>query len=222
MISPVGHYEPIAREGYPFIIPPALVAFGCWWYGHPGISFLFLVVTVAIALFFRNPERGTPEDPAIVLSPADGRVVQIEQNIQSRDIPDRSLKRISIFMSIFDVHVNRWPVSGKVRKITHVPGGFVDARFPAASLTNEHNSIVLDTTDGPIEVVQIAGMIARRIACWVREGDEVRQGDRLGLIRFGSRLDVYLPQSFSFEVEIGTKVSAGMTTIAKKVDSRPD
>src|SRR5512139_2755229 len=105
MISPVGHYEPIAREGYPFIIPPALVAFGCWWYGYPWISLLFLAVTIGIALFFRNPERRTPEDPAIVLSPADGRVVQIEQNIQSRNIPDRSLKRISIFMSIFDVHV---------------------------------------------------------------------------------------------------------------------
>ncbi len=148
--------------------------------------------------------------------------VQIEQNIQSRNIPDRSLKRISIFMSIFDVHVNRWPVSGEVRKITHVPGGFVDARDPAASLTNEHNSIVLDTTDGPIEVVQIAGMIARRIACWVREGDQVRQGERLGLIRFGSRLDVYLPENFTFTVDIGMKVSAGVTIIAKKVDSRAD
>jgi phosphatidylserine decarboxylase len=222
MISPVGHYEPIAREGYPFIIPPALVAFGFWWYSYPWISFLFLLISVGIALFFRNPERATPEDVEIALAPADGRVVQIEQNIQSRNIPDRNLTRISIFMSIFDVHVNRWPVSGAVRKITHVPGGFVDARDPAASLTNEHNSIVLDTADGPIEVVQIAGMIARRIACWVREGDQVRQGERLGLIRFGSRLDVYLPENFTFTVDIGMKVSAGVTIIAKKVDSRAD
>ena len=154
-----------------------------------------------------------------MLSPADGRVVQIESNVQSRNIPDRSFKRISIFMSVFDVHVNRWPVSGSVRKITHVPGGFVDARFPAASLTNEHNSIVLDTIDGPIEVVQIAGMIARRIACWVREGDTVRQGERLGLIRFGSRVDVYLPEDFTFTVDLGTRVCAGMTVIASKVDS---
>ena len=152
-----------------------------------------------------------------MLAPADGLVVQIEPSVQSRNIPDRSLKRISIFMSIFDVHVNRWPVGGKVLKITHVPGGFVDARFPEASLTNEHNSIVLDTIDGSIEVVQIAGMIARRIACWVREGDEVRQGERLGLIRFGSRVDVYLPENFTFTVDIGTKVSAGLTIVAKKL-----
>ena len=222
MISRVGHYEPIAREGYAFVIPPTLAALGFWWFGYPWVSLLFLVISVGIALFFRNPERATPEDPAIVLSPADGRVVQIEPNVQSRSIPDRSFRRISIFMSIFNVHVNRWPVSGQVRKITHVPGGFVDARFPAASLTNEHNSIVLDTTDGPIEVVQIAGMIARRIACWVREDDEVQQGERLGLIRFGSRLDVYLPETFSFTVDVGTKVSAGVTIIAKKVDSRAD
>ena len=176
MISPVGHYEPIAREGYAFIIPPLLIAFGFWWYSYAWISFVFLLISVGIALFFRNPERATLEDPATVLSPADGHVVQIESNVQSRNIPDRSFKRISIFMSVFNVHVNRWPISGSVRKITHVPGGFVDARFPAASLTNEHNSIVLDTTEGPIEVVQIAGMIARRIVCWVRECDTVRPG----------------------------------------------
>jgi phosphatidylserine decarboxylase len=216
MISPVGHYEPIAREGYAFVIPPTLAAFGFWWFGYPWVSLLFLVISVGTALFFRNPERAPPEDPAIVLSPADGRIVQIEPDVRSLNIPDRSFQRISIFMSIFDVHVNRWPVSGTVRKIVHVPGGFVDARDPAASLTNEHNSIVLDTTDGPIEVVQIAGMIARRIACWVREGDQVRQGERLGLIRFGSRVDVYLPDNYAFSVDIGTKVSAGVTIIAKK------
>ncbi len=219
MISPVGHYEPIAREGYAFIIPPFLIAFGFWWYSYPWISSVFLLISVGIALFFRNPERTTLEDPATVLSPADGRVVQIESNVKSRNIPERSFKRISIFMSVFNVHINRWPISGSVRKITHVPGGFVDARFPAASLTNEHNSIVLDTIQGPIEVVQIAGMIARRIACWVREGDTVRQGERLGLIRFGSRVDVYLPEDFTFTVDLGTRVSAGMTVIASKVDS---
>jgi phosphatidylserine decarboxylase len=216
MISPVGHYEPIAREGYAFVIAPALAAFGFWWFGYPWVSLLFLVVSVGIALFFRNPERAPPEDPTIALAPADGRVAQIEPRVESRNIPGCAFKRISIFMSIFNVHVNRWPVSGQVRRITHVPGGFVDARDPAASLTNEHNSIVLDTTNGPIEVVQIAGMIARRIACWVREGDQVRQGERLGLIRFGSRVDVYLPDNYAFTVDIGTKVSAGVTIIAKR------
>ena len=216
MNSGAGHYEPIAREGHPFIIVPAICALLFWWYGHPWLSLLFVAVSLAIAMFFRNPERIAPQDSDAVLSPADGRVVQIEHNAQSRNMPNLSLQRISIFMSIFNVHVNRWPVSGTIRRITHEPGGFLDARDPAASITNENNSIVLDVVKGPIEVVQIAGKIARRIACWVQEGDEVRQGERLGLIRFGSRLDVYLPQGFTFTVEVGTKVRAGQTVIARR------
>ncbi len=220
MVSAVGHYEPIAREGLPFIIPPVLIGLVTWLLNYSWISFLFLLISICIALFFRNPEREAAEKTDSVVSPADGRVVQIEPYVQSRNSPDISFKRISIFMSIFDVHVNRWPVSGRVGKIIHTPGGFVDARFPAASLTNENNSVVLETADGPIEVVQIAGMIARRIVCWVHEGDEVRQGDRLGLIRFGSRVDVYLPESYSFVVDLGAKVSAGLTVIATKTSSK--
>ncbi len=119
-------------------------------------------------------------------------------------------------MSIFNVHVNRWPVSGTVEKIVHVSGKFLDAREPDASAFNEHNAIVVNGDDGTIEVVQIAGKIARRIACWVAEGDQVRQGERFGLIRFGSRLDVYVPETFSFVVDVGTQVRAGVTVIARK------
>jgi phosphatidylserine decarboxylase len=214
MIYRGGHYEPIAREGLVFIAPPAILSAACWWCGYSWASLVFLLVSIAIALFFRNPERTPPEGDGIVLSPADGRVVEIVEHERSERLPEISLKRISIFMSIFNTHVNRWPISGKVVKITYVPGRFLDAREPAASAVNEHNCLVVNG-ESLIEVVQIAGKIARRIACWVREGDEVRRGDRFGLIRFGSRLDVYLPQDYSFVVEVGTRVRAGVTIIAQ-------
>jgi phosphatidylserine decarboxylase len=216
MISRVGRYEPIAREGYPFFVPPALVALLLWWMGYSWVSLFLLALSIAVASFFRNPERVSPQGDGIVLSPADGRVVQIDEDVRSDYLDDYPLTRISIFMSVLNVHVNRWPLSGVVKKITHVPGVFLDAREAAASMRNEHNSIVLETNGATIEVVQIAGKIARRIACWVREGDEAVQGQRFGLIRFGSRLDVYLPPSFTPSVSVGTRVSAGVTIIAKR------
>lgn len=215
MISRAGHYEPIAREGFVFILPPAILSVASWWIGHPWISLFLLILSVAIALFFRNPERTTPPGKGVVVSPADGRVVEFVENVASEHLQAGPLKRISIFMSLFNTHVNRWPVSGTVRRITHVPGTFLDAREPAASTNNEQNIIVVQTEASAIEVVQVAGKIARRIACWVREGDEVTRGNRFGLIRFGSRLDVILPDEYSFEVEIGTKVRAGETIIAR-------
>ena len=198
MIAKAGHYEPIAREGYPFIAPPALLGLVAWWFGYPWASLAFLTLAVAIVFFFRNPERTPPTGDGIVVSPADGTVMQVVENVHSDNLPDLPLKRISIFMSIFNTHVNRCPVSGTVKAIKHVPGRFLDAREPASSLVNEHNSVIIQNDEVAIEVVQIAGKIARRIACWVREGDQVRQGERFGLIRFGSRLDVYLPETMLF------------------------
>ncbi|HMK37036.1 MAG TPA: phosphatidylserine decarboxylase family protein [Desulfomonilaceae bacterium] len=218
MISRAGHYEPIAREGYPFFVPLGILSLILWWFGWPWPSLFFLILSIAVASFFRNPERTSPQGAGRVLSPADGRVVQIAENVRSDYLPNRVLTRISIFMSVFNVHVNRWPLSGLVKKITHVPGTFLDARMPAASVQNEHNSVVIESPDGTIEVVQIAGKIARRIACWVSEGDEAFQGERFGLIRFGSRLDVYMPPEFTPEVVIGTKVRAGVTVIARRKD----
>jgi phosphatidylserine decarboxylase len=216
MINRAGHYEPIAREGHIFIVPPVLASIGFWWMAVPWVSLFFLSLGAAIALFFRNPERTPPQDLGIAVSPCDGRVVAVLESTRSSNISDVPLQRISIFMSVFNVHVNRWPISGTVRKIRHVSGRFLDARDPDASLSNEHNSLVLETGKDAVEVVQIAGKIARRIACWVREGDRVRLGDRFGLIRFGSRVDVYLPQDFSVAVGVGTKVRAGVTVIARK------
>lgn len=216
MISRAGHYEPVAREGFIFIIPPGLIALLSWLAGYPWVSLIFILLTVAVALFFRNPERTSPDGEAIVLSPADGRVAEIVDDVRSESLPGVPLKRISIFMSIFNVHVNRWPISGTVTRIKHVPGKFLDAREPAASEINEHNSIVIQGEHESIEVVQIAGLIARRIVCWVREGDTALQGQRFGLIRFGSRLDVYLPENFSFVVEVGARMRAGVTVIAER------
>lgn len=216
MIVKAGHYEPVAREGFVFIIPPFLASLGCWWYGHPWTSLLFLVLAVAIALFFRNPDRTSPQGEGIVVSPADGRVVQIVTDPGSPSRPGIPVRRISIFMSIFNVHVNRWPISGTVERIAHASGKFLDAREPEASKVNERNAILVTADDRTVEVVQIAGKVARRIACWVAEGDRVRQGERFGLIRFGSRLDVYLPEDFSFVVDVGASVRAGETVIARK------
>jgi len=216
MIAKAGHYEPVAREGYPFIVPPTVLGFVCWWFGYPWASLGFLTLAVAVIFFFRNPERIPPEGEGIIISPADGTVMQVVENVRSDNLPGLTVKRISIFMSVFDTHVNRCPISGVVRKVKHVPGRFLDAREPDSSLVNEHNSVVIQDEDGPIEVVQIAGKIARRIACWVNEGDPVKRGERFGLIRFGSRLDVYLPERMSFVVTPGTTVRAGVTIIATK------
>lgn len=216
MICKAGHYEPIAREGFVFIIPGIIISFLFWWTGHLWTSFAFLLLSIAVALFFRNPDRVSPREQGAVLSPADGRIVEIAENMQSENLPGSQLKRVSIFMSLFDVHVNRWPISGSIVKIKHVPGRFLDAREAAASEVNEHNSIVVRGDDGVIEVVQVAGKVARRIACWVKEGESVTQGDRFGLIRFGSRLDVYLPQDFPVVVKPNDIVKAGMSIIARK------
>ncbi len=215
MICRAGHYEPIAREGLVFILPLALVALLSWWYGYSWLSLFFLLLSAAVALFFRNPERTPPDGDHLVLSPADGRVVEIVDDAKSEHLPEDPLKRISIFMSIFNTHVNRWPVTGTVQRIDHRPGTFLDAREPASSTVNEHNSLLVQANGFTLEVVQIAGKVARRIAWWVAEGNTVRRGHRFGLIRFGSRLDVYVPNSFSTEVTVGRKVRAGVTVIAK-------
>jgi phosphatidylserine decarboxylase len=217
MVARAGHYEPVAREGYPYIIPPALCAVALWWFNFPWLALLFLLLTLAVALFFRNPERLPPKAPNdAILAPADGTVVEIVDAARSDNLDLYPLKRISIFMSIFNVHVNRSPISGTIGKITYRPGTFLDAREKAASMDNEHNSLVIQREDVTIEVVQVAGKVARRICCWVEEGDEVRRGERIGLIQFGSRLDVYVPEQFSFRVGVGTRVSAGVTVIAGK------
>jgi phosphatidylserine decarboxylase len=194
---------------------PALLSFMAWWFGFFGLSLFFLIVAVAVGFFFRNPERVSNSDEASLLSPADGVVMEITENATGPCLVQTSLTRISVFMSVFNVHVNRWPFSGVVEEMSHRPGQFLDARNPSSSILNENNSIVVKTDYGPIEIVQIAGKIARRIVWWVRVGDPAIKGARFGLIKFGSRVDVYLPKTFHVCATVGSKVRAGITVIAQ-------
>ncbi|MBN1954034.1 MAG: phosphatidylserine decarboxylase family protein [Anaerolineae bacterium] len=178
-------------------------------------ALLLLPVFGLLLYFFRNPQRrpaGEGED--VFLSPADGTVMEVERGPAPRLIEGETLK-IGIFMSIFDVHVNRAPSEGKVVLVEHVPGRFVRAYRPEASEVNEHNFIGLATSHGPILVKQISGALARRIVCWVKTGEQLRQGQRLGVIKFGSRVDIYLPPTAEPAVQVGEHVLAGTTVIAR-------
>ncbi|MBM4325569.1 MAG: phosphatidylserine decarboxylase family protein [Deltaproteobacteria bacterium] len=219
MAAGTNHKEPIAREAFPYMLAPALLAAVLWWWDLPWLALFFLVATIAIALFFRNPDRKSPEADGLVVSPADGTVVEIAENARSTNLDRAPLKRISIFMSVFNVHVNRSPMTGRVEKITYSKGKFLDAREKDASGVNEQNSLLLKSGEDTIEVVQVAGKVARRIACWVSEGDEMARGERFGLIHFGSRLDVYLGPEFEARVAVRARVRAGETVIAEKRSS---
>ncbi len=215
MSSLTGHYEPIAREGLGFVITSATLSLFAWWFNHQWVCLFFVIIAIAIASFFRNPERKPPNDKRSVVSAADGVVTEISSNAIGPILGNADLIKVSVFMSIFNVHVNRWPFSGVVHKISHRSGKFLDARDPSSSILNENNSIVIKTDFGAMEVVQIAGQIARRIVWWVREGDFTIKGDRFGLIKFGSRVDVYLPKNFVVCTSVGSKVKAGVTVIAR-------
>jgi phosphatidylserine decarboxylase len=167
--------------------------------------------------FFRDPERVTPDRPGLVISPADGVVSLIEPAIPPRELglPEEALTRVSVFMSVFNCHVNRAPVAGKVEKIAYRPGKFLNASLDKASEDNERNSLVIRMEDGrSLTVTQIAGLVARRIVSFTQEGAVLDRGERFGLIRFGSRLDIYLPDGVEPSVEIGQTMIAGETVIA--------
>jgi len=207
----------IAGEGLPFIIPlggATLLAFVA---GFKGISLLLLVVTLFVVWFFRNPQRNTPEKDGLVISPADGRVIRIEETT-SDEQPGRTFQKISIFMNVFNVHVNRVPFDGKVIDTFHHQGKFFDARDGRASCENERNGIVLEIAGGArIAFVQIAGLVARRIISYPLVGNLLVRGERYGLIRFGSRVDVYLPTNSEPLVKLGDKTVAGETVLARMV-----
>lgn len=204
---------PLAREGYPFIAAAALPVafagfFGLWW-----LFVLFFLLAFFVVWFFRDPERAVPKDPRSIVSPADGRVIKAEKVREDRLLNGEALK-ISIFMNVFNVHVNRMPYPGKIVKILYNPGKFISANLDKASLENEQNALLVTAEDGKRFVVtQIAGLIARRIVCRVKEGDSIEKGSRIGLIRFGSRLDVYLPPGVELNVRVGEKVKAGSSVL---------
>jgi phosphatidylserine decarboxylase len=207
------HKEIIVREGRPFIAFFLVLCMAAFFLSVAWLAFLLLVITFFVTWFFRNPERDVPPDEKVVTSPADGRVIRIDEVI-GNDLLDAPAKKISIFMNVFNVHVNRIPFSGVVRTIQYKEGKFLSADLDKASALNERNTVVIGTDDGrAIMTVQIAGLIARRIVCWLKEGMRVRKGERFGLIRFGSRLEVFLPPDTHISVNVGDKVKAGVTPL---------
>jgi len=206
---------PISPEGYPFIGAFALASLILFWLWTP-LGWIGTVLTLWCVLFFRDPPRVTPVRDGIVVAPADGRISMVTSAAPPHELGlgDKLLPRISIFMSVFDCHINRSPWAGRVERIVYQPGKFFNADLDKASADNERNSLVITSTMARIAVVQIAGLVARRIVCFVKEGQQVAAGERFGMIRFGSRLDIYLPEGTTPQVAVGQIAIGGETVIA--------
>ncbi|MCA3555447.1 phosphatidylserine decarboxylase [Aestuariivirga sp.] len=208
---------PIHREGYRLIAIFAAVTLVLFWLHAGPLAWAGVILTLWCAYFFRDPERVTPLRDGLVVSPADGRISAIEDVIPpvELDLPREPVTRISVFMNVFDVHVNRAPVDAAIRRIGYVPGLFLNADLDKASLDNERQAFTLERADGlRIGVVQIAGLVARRIVKFVNEGEHLSAGQRFGLIRFGSRVDVYLPSGVKALACLGQRAVAGETVLA--------
>lgn len=203
---------PIAREGYPFILIALFCIIVVWLLGLEWLEFLFVPLFVFVVAFFRDPERVIPDDPKAITSPADGRVIKVEKIRDERFLKTDAL-RICIFMNVFNVHVNRVIASGKVVDVIYNPGKFFNASLDKASMHNEQNAVVMEAKGAKFAFNQIAGLIARRIVCYAKPGMKYEKGQRFGLIRFGSRVDVYLPAGCSSAVKVGEKVRAGSTVL---------
>ncbi|EHP44071.1 phosphatidylserine decarboxylase [Cupriavidus basilensis OR16] len=205
----------IAREGWPFLAGAFVISLlvqvsaGFWW------AFPLWIITLFVLQFFRDPPRAIPAQPNAVLAPADGRIVVVEKTMDP--YAGREALKISVFMNVFNVHSNRVSVDGKVEKVEYFPGKFVNADLDKASLENERNAVVIRrAADGKVvTLVQVAGLVARRILCYTRVGETLSRGQRYGFIRFGSRVDVYLPVDARPRVTIGEKVSASSTILAE-------
>lgn len=207
---------PIHKEGYIFVIAffvaslvLGLIAKPLFWVG--------LILTLWCAYFFRDPERVVPQDDDLIISPADGRVSSVAMVVPPAELElgNTPLLRISVFMNVFDCHVNRAPARGRISRIVYRPGQFVNAELDKASTDNERNGLVIETKHGKLGVVQIAGLVARRILCFVHENEPVDAGERFGLIRFGSRLDIYVPAGGEPRVSLGQRCVCGETVIAE-------
>ncbi len=204
---------PVVKEGFPFLILSALLTCLLGVIGWKILAWVGVFLTLFIAFFFRDPRRNIPSLQNAILSPADGRIVYLGECEEGRYLRERAMK-VSIFMSLFDVHVNRAPVSAKILERSYNPGRFLVASVDKASLLNEQNALVLETEDRlKILLVQIAGFVARRIVCYAKAGDLVTKGEIFGLIRFGSRIDLYLPPGVKPAVKIGQHVKGGESII---------
>jgi phosphatidylserine decarboxylase len=216
---------PIHREGYRYIAIFAGVTLVLFWLNFGPLAWVGVLLTLWCAYFFRDPERVTPLRDGLVISPADGRISSIEEVIPppELDLPREPVTRISVFMNVFDVHVNRSPLDATIRRIAYVPGLFVNADLDKASLDNERQAFTLERANGQrVGVVQIAGLVARRIVKFVDEGEHLVAGQRFGLIRFGSRVDVYLPKGARSLACLGQRAVAGETVLADLEAAEPE
>jgi phosphatidylserine decarboxylase len=205
----------LSLEGLPFVFltavaPLTFAILDCWF-----MATLLLVVLFLVLNFFRDPERVVPQEPGVAVSPADGKVIKVQTMRDPLTGEDRTA--VCVFMNVFNVHVNRMPVAGRIARISYFGGKFINASFDKASEDNERNAVLVEDAEGKTwTMVQIAGLIARRIICWAEEGDSLARGQRFGLIKFGSRVDLYLPSDYESTVRIGEKVFAGQTVLARK------
>ncbi|MGD9740267.1 MAG: phosphatidylserine decarboxylase [Bauldia sp.] len=208
-------FVPIRREGYPFIAIGVVVAILLAFVWQP-LFWIFALITAWMVYFYRDPPRVSPQDANLVLSPADGVISSTGNAVPPPELElgTAPMQRVSIFMNVFNCHVNRAPVAGKVKRIAYKAGKFFNAELDKASEHNERNGVVIESAHGPVGVVQIAGLVARRIVCWTKESNDLAAGERFGMIRFGSRLDVYLPASAAIIVNQGQTAIAGETMIA--------
>ena len=206
---------PFAKEGIPFIGAAVGVTLLAGWLGWIIATVGAAVLTLFVSWFFRNPSRVIPQGPRLVLASGDGKVIAIEEEFESRFIKDRSI-RVSIFLNVFDVHINRIPCEGVIEDVQYQPGLFLVASKPDATLRNEQNALMIRTVEGAkVLCVQVAGLIARRIVCWVSPKDRAVLGERFGLIRFGSRMDTFLPLGTSIKVAVGDRVKGGETILGQ-------
>lgn len=198
---------PVVREGYPYILTLCGIGLICIVAGWPWPGIIFLALAGFVTFFFRDPERVFTSDKRMIASPADGKIISIRKQ-NNRDV-------FSIFLSIFDVHVNRSPMGGRISSIEYRPGKFLVAFDDRASQENEQNRITVEREGRSVQVVQIAGILARRIVCWKHEGETISTGERIGLIKFGSRVDVFLPEDCKLRVQLGQKVKGGETVVGE-------
>jgi len=199
----------MVKEGYWYGLPLVLVAGGLIGLKVYGLAAFFLVLALLILNFFRDPDRKIPTESGVIVSPADGRVVQVvEENPEGQPV-----RRVSIFMSPLDVHVNRAPISGTIREVSYQKGAFHVASQPRASLENEQNVFTIEGEQGKVVVRQIAGVLARRIVFWKKPGDRLERGERVGLIKFGSRVDVLLDSEVELRIKVGDHIQAGSSIL---------
>jgi phosphatidylserine decarboxylase len=204
---------PFAKEGFPFIGAAAGVTLCTGWLGWTPVAVLAAGLTLFVSWFFRNPARVIPEGPGLIVAPGDGKVIAIEEEFEPRYLKERSL-RVTIFLNVFDVHINRIPCEGVIEDVQYQPGLFLVASKPEATIKNEQNALMIQSAGGAkVLCVQVAGLIARRIVCWVSPKERAKLGERFGLIRFGSRMDTFLPIGTKLRVAVGDRVKGGATIL---------